>query len=190
MTTKKFTPIIKRVPRLTPGEITVTPPDDLGIEIPPSGIQKALPWVMGGGMLGMIAIMIFTGIRQLSPYMLRMPLMMVMATVGFMAGGGLVRRASGSVHRYYDLLRECEWLGDTRNQSSLERQMHAPMAACRPCVQGANRPRGLAISILELNQAIFQGQRGARRDQGVIAASIIASSQRRCMEVCKWLISA
>ncbi|WP_304106471.1 type VII secretion protein EccCa [Mycolicibacterium bacteremicum] len=88
MTTKKFTPIIKRGPRLTPGEITITPPDDLGIDIPPSGIQKALPWVMGGGMLGMIAIMIFTGIRQLSPYMLMMPLMMIMATVGFMAGGG------------------------------------------------------------------------------------------------------
>ena len=88
MTTKKFTPIIKRGPRLTPGEINVTPPDDLGIEIPPSGIQKALPWVMGGGMLGMIAIMIFTGVRQLSPYMLMMPLMMIMATVGFMAGGG------------------------------------------------------------------------------------------------------
>src|ERR1700748_105844 len=88
MTTKKFTPIIKRGPRLTPGEINITPPDDLGIDIPPSGIQKALPYVMGGGMLGMIAIMIFTGIRQLSPYMLMMPLMMVMATVGFMAGGG------------------------------------------------------------------------------------------------------
>ena len=69
-------------------EINVTPPDDLGVEIPASGIQKMLPWVMGGGMLGMIAIMIFTGIRQLSPYMLMMPLMMIMATVGFMAGGG------------------------------------------------------------------------------------------------------
>ena len=88
MTTKKFTPIIKRGPRLTPGEINVTPPDDLGIDIPPSGVQKILPYVMGGGMLGMIAIMIFTGVRQLSPYMLMMPLMMVMGTVGFMAGGG------------------------------------------------------------------------------------------------------
>ncbi|EKF25895.1 ESX-1 secretion system protein eccCa1 [Mycolicibacterium hassiacum DSM 44199] len=88
MTTRKFTPIVKRGPRLTPGEINVAPPEDLGVEIPPSGIQKALPWVMGGGMLGMIAIMIFTGIRQLSPYMLMMPLMMIMATVGFMAGGG------------------------------------------------------------------------------------------------------
>jgi type VII secretion protein EccCa len=88
MTTKKFTPTIKRGPRLTPGEINVTPPDDLGIEIPPSGMQKAMPWVMGGCMLGMIVIMIFTGVRQLSPYMLMMPLMMVMATVGFMAGGG------------------------------------------------------------------------------------------------------
>lgn len=66
----------------------MAPPDDLGIEIPPSGLQKALPWVMGGGMLGMIAIMLFTGVRQLSPYMLMMPLMMIMGTVGFMAGGG------------------------------------------------------------------------------------------------------
>ncbi len=88
MTTRKFTPIIKRGPRLTPGEITVAPPDDLGIEIPPSGLQKALPYVMGGGMIGMIGIMLFTGVRQLSPYMLMMPLMMIMGTVGFMAGGG------------------------------------------------------------------------------------------------------
>lgn len=88
MTTRKFTPIIKRGPRLTPGEINVTPPDDLGVEIPASGVQKILPYVMGGGMLGMIAIMIFTGVRQLSPYMLMMPLMMIMGTVGFMAGGG------------------------------------------------------------------------------------------------------
>ncbi len=88
MTTRKFTPIIKRGPRLSPGEINVTPPDDLGVDIPPSGIQKVLPWVMGGGMIGMVAIMIFTGVRQLSPYMLMMPLMMVMGTVGFMAGGG------------------------------------------------------------------------------------------------------
>ncbi|WP_396935277.1 type VII secretion protein EccCa [Mycolicibacterium sp.] len=88
MTTRKFTPNIKKGPRLTPGEINVAPPDDLGIEIPPSGIQKAMPYVMGGCMLGMIAIMIFTGVRQLSPYMLMMPLMMVMGTVGFMASGG------------------------------------------------------------------------------------------------------
>jgi type VII secretion protein EccCa len=88
MSTKKFTPTIRRGPRLTPGEINVTPPDDLGIDIPPSGLQKALPYVMGGCMVGMLAIMLFTGVRQLSPYMLMMPLMMVMGTVGFMAGGG------------------------------------------------------------------------------------------------------
>ena len=76
MTTRKFTPIMKRGPRLSPGEINVVPPDDLGVDIPPSGMQKALPWVLGGCMLGMIAIMIFSGVRQLSPYMLMMPLMM------------------------------------------------------------------------------------------------------------------
>ena len=43
MTTKKFTPTVTRGPRLTPGEINVTPPEDLGVDIPPSGIQKALP---------------------------------------------------------------------------------------------------------------------------------------------------
>src|SRR5262249_21290 len=53
--------------------------------------------------------------------------------------------------------------------------MHVPMAACRPCVQGANRPRGLAISILELDQAILQEQRARAITEGVTAASIIAS---------------
>ncbi|MCH9730374.1 MAG: type VII secretion protein EccCa [Actinomycetia bacterium] len=88
MTTRKFTPILKRGPRLTPAEINVHPPEDLGIDVPPSGVQKALPWVLGGCMLGMIAIMVFSGIRQLSPFMLMMPLMMVMGAVGMMASGG------------------------------------------------------------------------------------------------------
>ena len=88
MTTRKFTPTIKRGPRLTPGEITIAPPDDLGIAVPPSALQKALPYVMGGGMVGMIVLILLTGARQLSPYMLMMPLMMIMASIGFMAGGG------------------------------------------------------------------------------------------------------
>jgi type VII secretion protein EccCa len=88
MTTKKFTPTVTRGPRLTPGEISVTPPEDLGVEVPASGVQKALPYVMGVCMVGMIAIMLFTGTRQLSPYMLMMPLMMIMMSMGMMAGGG------------------------------------------------------------------------------------------------------
>jgi len=88
MTTKKFTPTVARGPRLTPGEISVTPPEDLGVDIPPSGVQKALPYVMGVCMVGMIAIMLVTGTRQLSPYMLMMPLMMIMMSMGMMAGGG------------------------------------------------------------------------------------------------------
>src|SRR5262249_62008594 len=66
--------------------------------------------------------------------------------------------------------------------------MHAPMAACRPCVQRANRPRELAISILELDQAILQEQRA----RGITEGSPPHQSsppQRRCKEVCKWLIS-
>ncbi|CQD06308.1 type VII secretion protein EccCa [Mycobacterium europaeum] len=88
MTTKKFTPAVTRGPRLTPGEISLTPPEDLGVDIPPSGIQKALPYVMGVCMLGMIAIMVLTGTRALSPYMLMMPLMMIMMSLSMVAGGG------------------------------------------------------------------------------------------------------
>ncbi|MGO8771136.1 MAG: type VII secretion protein EccCa [Mycobacterium sp.] len=90
MTTKKSTPTISRGPRLTPGEINLTPPRDLGIEVPPSGVQKILPFVMGGAVLGMIGIVIAGG-KQLSPYMLLVPLMMVVMVVAGMAvgiGGG------------------------------------------------------------------------------------------------------
>ncbi len=86
MTTKKFTPTIARGPRLTPGEIDLTPPGDLGTEVPPSAVQKILPYVMGGAMLGMIGIIIAGG-KQLSPYMLLIPLMMVVMVVGGLAGG-------------------------------------------------------------------------------------------------------
>lgn len=88
MTTKKFNPTVTRGPRLTPGEIAMVPPEDLGVDIPPSGVQKALPYVMGACMLGMIAIMVVTGTRALSPYMLMMPLMMIMMSLSMVAGGG------------------------------------------------------------------------------------------------------
>ncbi|EUA93472.1 ESX-1 secretion system protein eccCa1 [Mycobacterium ulcerans str. Harvey] len=50
-------------------------------------MQKILPYVMGGVMLGMIVIMVAGGTRQLSPYMLMMPLMMIVMMVGTLAGG-------------------------------------------------------------------------------------------------------
>ncbi|MEI7716446.1 MAG: type VII secretion protein EccCa, partial [Mycobacterium sp.] len=89
MTTRKFTPsIAARGPRLTPGEITITPPEDLGVDIPASGIQKAMPYVMSLCMLGMMAIMFVSGVKSLSPYMLMSPLMMIMMSVGMLGGGG------------------------------------------------------------------------------------------------------
>ena len=89
MTTRKFTPTTAaRGPRLTPGEVALTPPEDLGVDIPASGIQKAMPYVMGGGMLGMMAIMFVSGTRSLSPYMLMAPLMMIMMAVPMLSGGG------------------------------------------------------------------------------------------------------
>jgi type VII secretion protein EccCa len=88
MTTKKFTPAVSRGPRLTPGEISLNPPEDLGVDVPASGFQKVLPYVMAAAMLGMVGIMFATGTRSLSPYMMMMPLMMVMMMVGVVAGSG------------------------------------------------------------------------------------------------------
>ncbi len=90
MTTKKFTPTITRGPRLVPGEIDLTPPQNIGMELPTSVVQKVLPFVMGGTLLAMIGIIIGGG-RQLSPYMLLVPLTMVVMVVAAMAvgaGGG------------------------------------------------------------------------------------------------------
>jgi ESX secretion system protein EccC len=88
MTTKQFTPTVTRGPRLRPCQISITPPADLGVDIPPSGVLKALPYVMGVCMVGMIAIMVLTGTRQLSLYVLIVPLMLIMMSMGMMAGGG------------------------------------------------------------------------------------------------------
>ncbi|NTY60692.1 type VII secretion protein EccCa [Mycolicibacterium sphagni] len=88
MTTKKFNPAVTRGPRLNPGEITINPPEDLGVDVPASGVQKVLPYVMAACMLGMVGIMFATGTRALSPYMLMMPLMMIMMMMGVLAGGG------------------------------------------------------------------------------------------------------
>src|SRR6516164_3156850 len=57
-----------------------------------------------------------------------------------------------------------------------------------PPMRLANRSRGLVISILELNQAVLQEPR-RRHDRGVTAAINHRLCRRRCMEVCKWLIS-
>jgi type VII secretion protein EccCa len=88
MTTKKFTPSVTRGPRLNPGEIAITPPEDLGVDVPASGLQKAMPYVMGVCMLGMIAIMVLSGTKQLSPYMLMTPLMMIMMSLSMAGAGG------------------------------------------------------------------------------------------------------
>lgn len=88
MSTRKFTPSVTRGPRLTPGEIAVVPPEDLGVDVPPSFVQRVMPYVMGVCMLGMIGIMVFTGTKALSPYMMMTPLMMIMMSLSMVGAGG------------------------------------------------------------------------------------------------------
>jgi len=82
----------KRTPRLPAptmpgGEVHLEPPPEVPRVIPGNVLMKMLPVVMILASLGMVAF-IFTSGGRANPLFLMFPLMMVMSTVGMMAGGG------------------------------------------------------------------------------------------------------
>src|SRR5262245_1583751 len=94
----------------------------------------------------------------------------------WLRGTSRVRRASGGVHQCCRLLRGPRMAGAMlATEVRLKDKCTHPWRHAGHASRARIDPRELAISILESNQAIFQGQRGARHDRGVIAASIIAS---------------
>lgn len=88
MTARKFTPTFKRGPSSVSGEINPASPPELGEEIEAQGWKKYLPGVMIVAIVGMIGLMIFTGVRQFSPVMLMMPMMFIMMGVSMMSNMG------------------------------------------------------------------------------------------------------
>lgn len=91
--------------------ITVKAPLESPQKVKKSLVAKILPLVFVAVILGMLAVMVITGRRQLSPYMLMMPLAMIGGLVGFnMHGGGgggdSISELDANRKEYYNYLKE------------------------------------------------------------------------------------
>ncbi|OMC08428.1 type VII secretion protein EccCa [Mycobacterium sp. SP-6446] len=76
-------------PRMPGGEVNLQPPPDVPRVIPGKLFMKLMPFVMVVAVVGMIALMVTVGGRDLArnPMFLMYPMMMVMAMVGMLTGG-------------------------------------------------------------------------------------------------------
>ncbi|MFW0796137.1 type VII secretion protein EccCa [Gordonia sp. CPCC 205515] len=112
-----------RRPRITPprapgGELTIQPPPDVPRVVPGNILLKLLPVVMVVAVVGMIAMMVVTGGRNMlsNPLFMMFPVMMLMSMVGMFAAGG----RNGGGKRAAELNEERKdyfrYLGQTRLQ--------------------------------------------------------------------------
>ncbi len=76
-------------PRMPGGEVNLQPPPDVPRVIPGKLYVKLMPFVMVVAVVGMLALMVTVGGRDLTrnPMFLMYPMMMVMAMVGMLTGG-------------------------------------------------------------------------------------------------------
>lgn len=76
-------------PRMPGGEVNLQPPPDVPRVLPGKLFMKLMPLVMVVAVVGMIALMVTVGGRDLTrnPMFLMYPMMMVMAMVGMLTGG-------------------------------------------------------------------------------------------------------
>jgi DNA segregation ATPase FtsK/SpoIIIE, S-DNA-T family len=76
-------------PRMPGGEVNLQPPPDVPRVIPGKLFVKLMPFVMVVAVVGMIALMVTVGGRDLTrnPMFLIYPMMMIMAMVGMLTGG-------------------------------------------------------------------------------------------------------
>jgi DNA segregation ATPase FtsK/SpoIIIE, S-DNA-T family len=76
-------------PRMPGGEVNLQPPPDVPRVIPGKLYMKLMPFVMIVAVIGMIALMVTVGGRDLTrnPMFLIYPMMMVMAMIGMLTGG-------------------------------------------------------------------------------------------------------
>src|ERR1700761_2330580 len=76
-------------PRMPGGEVNLQAPPDVPRVIPGKLFMKLMPFVMMVAVVGMIALMVTVGGRDLArnPMFLMYPMMMIMAMVGMLTGG-------------------------------------------------------------------------------------------------------
>ncbi|MGV0742987.1 type VII secretion protein EccCa [Mycolicibacterium sp. XJ870] len=77
-------------PRMPGGEVNLAPPPEVPRAIPGNLFMKLMPFVMLVAVIGMIALMITVGGRDMArnPMFLLFPMMMLMSMVGMFMGGG------------------------------------------------------------------------------------------------------
>ncbi|UNB99430.1 type VII secretion protein EccCa [Mycolicibacterium boenickei] len=77
-------------PRMPGGEVNLAPPPEVPRAIPGNLMMRLMPFVMLVAVIGMIALMVTVGGRDMarSPMFLLFPMMMIMSMVGMFMGGG------------------------------------------------------------------------------------------------------
>lgn len=102
MSTQGFVRRLRVVPpRMPGGEVNLQPPPDVPRSIPGNLIFKLMPFVMVVAVIGMIALMITVGGRDMTrnPMFLLFPMMMLMSMMGmFMGGGGRSGKAAAELN--------------------------------------------------------------------------------------------
>ncbi|HZS22922.1 MAG TPA: type VII secretion protein EccCa, partial [Pseudonocardiaceae bacterium] len=112
---------LRRLPRLAApkmpgGEVHLEPPPEVPRVIPGSTMQKAMPIVMVVAVVGMVAYVFLTpGQDKSNPLFLMFPIMMVLSTVGMLAGGRGAGQAKAEMNEdRKDYLR---YLGQVRQRA-------------------------------------------------------------------------
>jgi DNA segregation ATPase FtsK/SpoIIIE, S-DNA-T family len=75
-------------PTMPGGEVHLEPPPEVPRVIPGNIVQKILPVVMIAAALGMVVFAFTSGDATSNPALLLFPIMMLVSTVGMVAGGG------------------------------------------------------------------------------------------------------
>ncbi|MGL6236516.1 MAG: type VII secretion protein EccCa [Segniliparus sp.] len=68
------------------GVIVVEPPPELPRLVPPSLMRRAMPWVIGLLVVGMVVAMVATGLRLITPQTLFFPFVLLLAATGIFRG--------------------------------------------------------------------------------------------------------
>lgn len=78
------------LPRMPGGEVSLQPPPEVPRVIPGNLLMKLMPFVMIVAVVGMIALMVTVGGRDMTknPMFLIFPMMMIMSMAGMFMGGG------------------------------------------------------------------------------------------------------
>ncbi|GFG63653.1 type VII secretion protein EccC [Mycobacterium kubicae] len=134
--------------RLTPpatrkGTITIEAPPELPRVIPPSLLRRALPYLIGILIVGMIVALVATGMRLISPQTLFFPFVLLLAATALYRGDGKKMRTEEVDAERADYLRYLSVVRDNIRAAAAEQRAAAqwshPDPAALAAVPGSRR---------------------------------------------------